>query len=212
MLKGFLLIMLLGFCSSCAVVNGGVEVAKTIWGSSTRALEEARTTALVKTYDQSYWETIRAAEEYCNKHFLIFKKEEVKGYFIIMHVRGAVNTTEVGIFFVEVKDKQTRVEISSLSTHAKRIVAKHLFHGLDVAFGLVPPDAVIYGEVPKIDFINADANAASILDTLIKQGVLAMDPSENIRLRVQDDTLKRPEEMAGTNFDKVWYTLGHMND
>ena len=85
--------------SGCAAVDGGMELAKTIWGSSTRALEEAR------------------------------------GYLVLMGIKGSVNTTEVGVFFVEVNDTQTRVEIASLSTNAKRLVAKSLFHGLDVSFG-----------------------------------------------------------------------------
>ena len=53
---------------------------------------------------------------------------------------AAVNTTEIGIFFDELSDTQTRIEVSSLSTNAKRKVSKALFHGLDIAFGYLPPD------------------------------------------------------------------------
>ena len=44
---------------------------------------------------------------------------------------------------------EVRIEISSLSTNAKRMVSKALFHGLDIAFGLIPPDPV--EEVPVND-------------------------------------------------------------
>ena len=138
----FILAVVMGiFLNGCVVIDGGIELTKTIWGSSTRALEEARPQAIVKTYDQNYWKVVRAAEEFSQKkEYVIFKKDEAKGYMVLMGIKGSVNTTEVGIFFVEVNDTQTRIEISSLSTNAKRIVAKALFHGLDVSFGLAPPD------------------------------------------------------------------------
>ena len=59
---------------------------------------------------------------------------------VVMGVHGCVNTTEIGIFFDELSDTQTRIEVTSLSTNAKRKVSKALFHGLDIAFGYLPPD------------------------------------------------------------------------
>lgn len=140
-----LMLILVGvlFFSSCTVVDSGVELGKTIWGSTTRVLEQARANALAKTYDKGYWDCIRASLDVIEKQgYVIFKKDEIKGYIVLMGIHGAVNTTEVGVFFVELSDTQTRVELSSLSTHAKRIAAKALFHGLDISFGLVPPDPV----------------------------------------------------------------------
>ena len=129
------------FLSGCVVIDGGVELTKTIWGSSTRALEQARAQAIAKTYDKSYWETLRASLEIVQKKsYTVFKKDEVRGYMVLLGIKGSVNTTEVGVFFVELNDRQTRIEVSSLSTNAKRIVSKALFHGLDIAFGLLPPD------------------------------------------------------------------------
>jgi hypothetical protein len=127
--------------SSCSILDGTVEVGKTLWGSSTRALEEARVRAVTKTYDKPYWDCVRSTIDVIKKTgWLIFKKDEIKGYIVVMHVKGCVNTTEIGIFFDELSDNQTRIEISSLSTNAKRKVAKRLFHGLDIAFGYAPPD------------------------------------------------------------------------
>ncbi len=134
------LVLMVLFLSGCAVVDGGVELTKTIWGSSTRALEEARTTAIAKTYDKDYWAVVRVALSSSEQIGQIFKKDEVRGYFVLIGIKGCVDTTEVGVFFVEVNDHQTRVELSSLSTNAKRIAAKALFHKLDIDFGLAPPD------------------------------------------------------------------------
>ncbi|MBF0490872.1 MAG: hypothetical protein HQL15_09750 [Candidatus Omnitrophica bacterium] len=121
--------------------TGLKDVPKSIWGSSTRVLEEKRINALTKTYDKGYWECIRTASAVAKKKYVIFKKDEVRGLMVIMGIPGSVNTTEVGVFFVELNDHQTRIELSSLSTNAKRLLAKGLFHGMDVAFGLVPPDS-----------------------------------------------------------------------
>ena len=127
--------------SGCMVINGGVELSKTIWGSSTRALEEARAQAINKTCDKNYWDVLKAALDVsAKKGYEVFKKDEVRGYVVLIGIKGSVNTTEVGVFFVELGDQQTRVEVSSLSTNAKRIVSKALFHGLDIEFGLAPPD------------------------------------------------------------------------
>jgi hypothetical protein len=133
--------LLVVVCSSCAhIVDNTVEVGKTIWGSSIRALEQDRPRAVTKTYDKPYWDCVRSTVNICKKHWVIFQKNEVKGYIVIIGVHGAVNTTEIGIFFDELSENKTRIEITSLSTNAKRLVAKGLFHGLDIAFGYLPPD------------------------------------------------------------------------
>ena len=139
--------------SSCSTVGGGtVEVCKTIWGSSTRALEQARDKAMTKTYDKPYWDCVRSAIDVVKKrHWVIFEKDEIKGFMVVMGVKGCVNTTEIGIFFDELSDTHTRVEVTSLSTNAKRKVAKALFHGMDIAFGFLPPDPPEVIEPPKTD-------------------------------------------------------------
>lgn len=144
-MRFILILLIVILCSSCTALNNGVdntiEVGKTIWGSSTRALEKARDNAITKTYDKSYWDCVRSAIDVVKKKkWVIFKKDEIKGYMVVMGVKGCVNTTEIGVFFDELSDTQTRIEITSLSTNAKRKVSKGLFHGLDIAFGYVPPD------------------------------------------------------------------------
>lgn len=144
-MRFILIIAIVCLCSSCDTLNSvkdnSIEVGKTLWGSSTRALEKARDKAITKTYDKPYWDCVRSAIGVVGKRqWVIFKKDEIKGYMVVMGVKGCVNTTEIGIFFDELSDKQTRIEVSSLSTNAKRKVAKSLFHGLDIAFGYLPPD------------------------------------------------------------------------
>lgn len=121
------------FISGCAQT---AEFSKTVWGSSTRSLEKARVNALVRNYDQSvsrcYDEVIKASEE---SKFQIFIDNKPKATIVLMGITGAVNTTEVGIFFSELADGQTKVYISSLSSNAKRIVANKIFAHLDEVLG-----------------------------------------------------------------------------
>ena len=125
----FILFLILFFSGGCAQT---MEVSKTLWGSSTRALEEARVNGLTKTYhcsSQSCFEaSLNVVQE---KEYTVFVKDELKRLLVVMGVPGCVDTTEVGIFFTETNDKQTKIYVSSLSSNAKRIVAKNLFHGLD---------------------------------------------------------------------------------
>ena len=155
-MRFILIVAIVCLCSSCDTLNNGVdnivEVGKTIWGSSTRALEAARDKAITKTYDKSYWDCVRSAISVVGKKkWVIFKKDEIKGYMVVMGVKGCVNTTEIGVFFDELSDTQTRIEVSSLSTNAKRKVAKILFHGLDIAFGYLPPDPPEPVDLTKTD-------------------------------------------------------------
>src|SRR5665213_384824 len=96
--SNLLLFMSVLSLSSCAAAHHGVdntvEVCKTIWGSSTRALEQARDNAITKTYDKSYWDCVRSAIDVAGKkqHWVIFKKDEIKGYMVVMGVKGCVNT------------------------------------------------------------------------------------------------------------------------
>jgi len=124
--------------ASNPVVDAPVEIAKTVWGSSTRALEGARVDAISRVYQENYWDCFNFILSTAEKNYLIFKKDEVKGYMVLMHIPKSVDTTEVGVFFIELGNKETRIEIASLSTNAKRIVARTLFKKLDQHLGLIP--------------------------------------------------------------------------
>lgn len=112
-----------------------LEISKTVWGSSTRKLEEARVNGIIKIYDaplsRCYDEALKAAQE---AEYEIFIQNKSKATIVVMGIKGSVNTTEVGIFFSEISDKQTKIYVSSLSSNAKRTVAQHIFQKLDLIF------------------------------------------------------------------------------
>lgn len=134
-----LILCVLALCCGCAPA---IEFSKTVWGSSTRALEEARVNGIVRTYDAAvgrcYDEVLKLLKDNDNKEtkLKIFIQNKPKATIVVMGIPGSVNTTEVGIFFAEMTDNKTKIYISSLSSNAKRIVAEKIFPRLDTILGV----------------------------------------------------------------------------
>lgn len=134
-----------------------------IWGSSTRALEKARDEAIVQTYKcrfdecfeevltlsadnlvlpKSYGELNNEVDEAEDSPaqratFQVFIKNQKKKHIVVMGVPGSVDTTEVGIFFTNPTASTVRLEVSSLSSNAKRKVAEMVFAALDKKFEII---------------------------------------------------------------------------
>ena len=136
----YLVIMVL-FLTGCAQVK---ELSKTFWGSSTRALENARKDALSRDYPCSVDECFDAVLSLQKEGtsaltnrlgiFDVFIKDRNQRHIVVIGIEGNVNTTEVGIFFNQIDPKKVKVEISSLSTSAKEKLATAIFKELDLRF------------------------------------------------------------------------------
>jgi len=122
-LLSFGIIALLG----CETVKEGT---KGFLGVSTRALEEARKDAIVKTFNYDY------AACYDNtldalKHMRAYVyKQDRKEHIIAIYI-SEQDTTPVGFFFKEIDKANTQVEVSSLSTYAKDFISEKVFSFLD---------------------------------------------------------------------------------
>lgn len=152
--KFVILIFTCFLLSSCSQV---MEVPKTIWGSSTRALEKARHNAITQSYQCAVNECFDAIMEMADtkvlqpldklknsedkknetkkiKHkstpFNIFLQDRHKQHIVVMGISDNVDTTEVGIFLNAFDENITHIDISSLSSSAKRKVADILFKNL----------------------------------------------------------------------------------
>ena len=60
----------------------------------------------------------------------LFIKERKRDFLVVMGVPNCVDTTEVGVFFVPLDAGNVRIELSSLSTKAKRNASKIIFKEL----------------------------------------------------------------------------------
>ena len=68
------------------------------------------------------------------KFFDVFLKNFRQKHIVVIGIAGNVDTTEVGIFFEEAGPSAVKIEISSLSSTAKRRVAQAVFEALDKRF------------------------------------------------------------------------------
>lgn len=137
-----------------------LEMVKSIWGSSTRRLDLERANAVSHTYSCKFDECFdgvldiaRKSEENTDsstavkepaddavqfgvvsknatEKFEVFLQDRTKGVIVVMKVPGNVDTTEVGIFFSRVRSNETTIEVTSLSTSAKRKVADFIHEAL----------------------------------------------------------------------------------
>jgi len=138
------------------------ETAKFIWGSSTKNLENARVDAINKTYQCSFndcYDSVlilaRSEPVYIKRYneegeeiddegnlkvpdpegyFDVFIDNRAKKHIVVMGIKGNVETTEVGIFFSQPSLTTVKLEVSSLSSNAKRKVAEAIFDELDLHF------------------------------------------------------------------------------
>jgi hypothetical protein len=106
-----------------------MEVSRTVWGSSTRVLENERVRAVRDVYSFDYQTCYDAIVDLSEDAsigmavYRIFQERPDEGMFVVMKVPGSVDTTEVGIFLTSIKKMETAVEVASLSQFAKRYVA-----------------------------------------------------------------------------------------
>ena len=151
--NGFWIFCILAAATGCARL---MDTPKVIWGSSTRALEEARIDAVSKTYRCSYNDCFDAVlalqldkknakpevtenedfivEKPPKGYFDVFIKNRKKGHIVVVGIPGSVDTTEVGIFFSQPTLTSVKIEVSSLSTSAKLNVSERVFQELDLQF------------------------------------------------------------------------------
>ncbi len=66
--------------------------------------------------------------------YYVFIKDRIKKHIIVMDIPEVINTTEVGIFFLNLDEKTTQVEIASLSPLAKEKAAQIVFQQLESLF------------------------------------------------------------------------------
>jgi len=71
---------------------------------------------------------------YKTRKFTIFIKNAQKKHLVIFNLPGSVDTTEVGVFFVPLENGRVKIDISSLSTNAKRTAAEIIFPELSQHF------------------------------------------------------------------------------
>ncbi len=133
MKKNILLICVAVLLAGCASLK---DAPKSFLGFSTRSLEDGRVDSIFQVYLCDLAQCFGAVVDIAQvNNYHIFMKDQVRGLVVLMNIPGCVDTTEVGVFLTELPEGQgIRVELSSRSTPAKRVVAKVLFSELKERF------------------------------------------------------------------------------
>lgn len=125
--KTFFLMISVVFVGVLTGCSQTVEGVKKVWGSSTQRLEQERVRAIRDVYSCEYDQCYQLVKElgFSQKQsYRIFQDRPEKKMLVVIAVPGNVDTTEVGIFLSPIKINETAVEVSSLSSSAKRKVAQ----------------------------------------------------------------------------------------
>ena len=119
----FLVCVLLAGCASV------LDSPRSLLGVSTRDLELRRSQAVYKTLSCSPTDAFDAIEAFAEANkYLVFRKDRGALVLVLMRIPGAVDTTEVGVFLVPLDEgRSVRIEVSSRSSFARRVVAQNLF-------------------------------------------------------------------------------------
>jgi hypothetical protein len=106
------------------------ENARGFLGLSTKALEEARSDAITRTFNYDYavsYDKVKAALKEIGSYIYAQDKQRR----MIAAYVSEYDTTPVGLFFKEIDAGHTEIQVSSQSTYAKEAVAKDVFSVLD---------------------------------------------------------------------------------
>ena len=112
--------------SGCAKI---IEVPKVLWGSSTKALDEARPKAWAQVFPCNLELCFEDVLEIANKENLdVYRSDRKKWLIVLMGFKESIDTTEVGFYLTPVGSTQTKIEIVSLSDAAQDTAVKLFAH------------------------------------------------------------------------------------
>lgn len=111
----------------CASVK---EAAKCVAGVSTQILEDNRVGAIKEEFDVDYNTCYNKVKEKLKKIKSYIYAEDLKKKLIAVYV-SSEDTTPVGIFFKEIDDLHTQIEVASPSTFGKEYIAEEIFAAFD---------------------------------------------------------------------------------
>lgn len=120
----FLLILLL---NGCTIVK---ETTRSIAGTSTKELEQARKDAIKGEFEYGYADCYNKVKETLKSiGGYIYSEDEEEG--LIAAYISETDTTAVGVFLKEAGLNKTEVEVSSPSTFGKEFISEKIFSVLE---------------------------------------------------------------------------------
>ena len=130
------LAFLLIFVSAIILVGCAriTESGRILLGTSTRALEETKDkTGLSQSFNLDYPTCYDKVINLLRiKKAYIFLHSPAKHRIVALNLKGENDTTEVGIFFEEIKPQETKIILTSLSPTYLKLASEIIFEGLNL--------------------------------------------------------------------------------
>ena len=125
-------VLLFGICltlslTGCSALKEGY---RGVWGTSTKALENNRSSAIVRTFDSDYFSCYTKTLDILKRGCCHVYFKDIKKHIIAVYVSNQ-DTTTVGLFFSEIDQNNTKIEFSSLSTYGKEVISTKVSLGLE---------------------------------------------------------------------------------
>lgn len=122
----FILFFTLGLFGCQTLKESGRGIA----GVSTKILEDKRNEAIKKTFGYDFAVCQDKTKECLKKIGAYIYSRDAKKQLIAIYVSDQ-DTTPVGVFFTQVDNANTQVEVSSPSKYAKELISRKLFSYLE---------------------------------------------------------------------------------
>jgi len=123
----WLLVVLL---SGCAGMKEGI---RSIAGISTREIENSRGRSIKKVFKYDYFTCYAKTQDILRQIGAYVYAEDKKQDLIAIYV-SKKDTTPVGLFFQDIDNTHTQIEVSSPSTFARDLIAEKIFANLETSF------------------------------------------------------------------------------
>lgn len=126
----WVVISIIMLACGCASISNS---AKVLMGTSTKALEDAKekegqSQILGISYPDAYGRILEILKK---RNIVAFLHSQKKHCIVAMYFLGEGDTTEVGIFFTEIKPQETKITITSLSPKHLKLATTVIFSELE---------------------------------------------------------------------------------
>jgi len=116
--------------TGCAGVK---ETVRSVAGISTKEIEKSRENSIKKVFKCDYFTCYSKTQDALKHIASVVYAEDKKQDLIAIYV-SQKDTTPVGLFFQEIDNLHTQIEISSPSSFARDLIAEKIFANLEASF------------------------------------------------------------------------------
>lgn len=128
--------LIIGFALTVSLTSGCAkmkEAVRSVAGISTQELENSRGKSIKKVFKYDYFTCYAKTKDALTTIGAYIYAEDKEKDLIAIYV-SRKDTTPVGLFFLDIDNIHTQIEIASPSTFARDLIAEKIFANLETSF------------------------------------------------------------------------------